>query len=149
MKLRHATRKFLIIVSWLGLLSGCANPSHTSRPQDVSEIDPLAQRIVYFVESGVGVTRLSMRAIQAHAAYLQGHPDLRITLRSIKSHDGAKPSTVDLQNRRLNTVRSLLIRSGASPSLVSVASETPADESRSSREPISAGPVLIDYRKIP
>lgn len=92
---------------------------------------PLSQRVIYFDFDSYQVDDQSRSVLDAHAAFLVGHPDLVVTVEGHADERGSREYNIGLGDRRAQAVRRLLEFQGVLPDqirTVSFGEEKPAAE---------------------
>lgn len=89
----------------------------------------LAQRVIYFDFDRSEVKPEFMAVVQAHAQYLSGNPNARVTLEGHTDERGSREYNIALGNRRAQAVRRMLMFHGVADrqvETVSFGEEKPA-----------------------
>lgn len=92
--------------------------------------NPLSTRTIYFEFDSSRIQPDFQQAIQAHAAYLADHPDVRLRLEGHTDERGTREYNVALGERRANAVKQALVIAGARANQLSTLSfgeERPAE----------------------
>ena len=82
----------------------------------------LSKRVIYFAFDDSNVPDDSTPILEAHGAYLAGHPNASVTLEGHADERGTREYNLGLGERRASSVRQYLMLMGASPSQIETVS---------------------------
>lgn len=92
---------------------------------------PLAQRVIYFAYDSDEVAEQDRQLIEAHAAFLSAHPQVKVSVEGHTDERGSREYNIALGERRAQAVRRMLEFQGVSPqqlTTISYGEEKPAVE---------------------
>lgn len=141
----------LVLCITSALLSGCASHKNKDSGEDLAyteandgmvfegidhwsqaERDYLQQRVYHFAFDSFSVQANDMAAVQAHARYLQEHPNVTVRVEGHTDERGSRDYNIGLGERRAKAVAQVLTSHGAATHQVNVVSygaEKPVDPS--------------------